>query len=1298
MKVPDQNHINQVCEALWRRSGGGASVMVGSGFSRNAREVRPPSTPLPMLDEIARELFLILYPDSKPGAKPPPERVLRLAQEFEGTFGPPALHDTLRRLVPDEDHMPGDAHKRLLQLPWAHVFTTNWDTLLERASKAVPDRSYTVVRRATDIPWSTRPRIVKLHGSLPDPPLILTDEGYRRYPFDFAPFVNTVQQAMMETVFLLIGFSGDDPNFLHWSGWIRDNLGDAAPKIYLAGDLKLSRSKRNMLQQSRNVIPIDLAEHPKVDQWPDHLRHKYATSWILSTLECAQPYDISKWPTPRGDSLLRDRDPLLQPIVANASTEPKKEPFAPPDQSSADDTREVVRRTLAIWTHNRQQYPGWVVLPSDEREKQRMSTERWTLPVLQALPAMKALERVRAVHELVWRYEKALARIPSELEAAAEELLSAIDSFNGIDERDRDDDGHQPTTRRACAEIALAILTASRYRLDQSEFTNRLGLLNPFLSDDPEIANRVHYERCLWALWSLDYMSLAECLDGWQADEGDPAWKVRKSALLREIGREDEATLLIQLALEDLRSIPRDGRDLAGLSREGWGLWGVVTRSTLANVREQWNKLAPLHCDPSKEIRDLTATLEGRGTDAAIPRFDLGARPKESPRMLTSRLEEAAYRSIRLTEVGGLPPSNDHISISGHLLKRAAEQLATTDPSLAIRQMLRVVNYDEDNALMRILSRERIAALEKSTARALADDTRAVLRYAISRVDEAGQRRTVLWAESAGVSMEVLSRLVLRIDGSAVEEIFDYALDLYRDPRVASEFWLHQPLRNLLRRSWETLAEEQRSGRILDVLDAPIVATDRSKPGGNWYPDLGEILGVEDVAPERAEDDERRWGTAVARLTSSLGINGLAREHAASRLVAVALWNRLTHEEKARVAKALWELRCGGGGDLPGGTKLFDFAFILLPEPADGLGRRGFGRKWLSGNIAEVGVTTPYGPGSVVSPVRHTNPKKADDILWQVGMAIPFLRRRGYSLALSPEETQYVNDVIEKWTTTNVRRASMISQLLLDMPKHSLRGACHGLSWILSEVGIRQSLAKRLFEMMHELNDADVQAHGLLPSIANAVPELRDDVELMMSTALASDDYSEAGNAMRWLRRWLVWASNGALGFTGPPEHLVREIGRAVAARRHAVLEPALDAVTWVFEEGTEDQREAIRDLVLKGFGYLIEELRYDREQPAAPRLDIPLARWRCAQTARAMAKRGLEDVRVVRKWLEMGRDDPLPEVRHVAHSWYGAAAAGSATEDDLTSRSDWDGGAENGLDVGKPAAREARVGRPKRA
>ena len=40
MYISDQSHIDRVREALWQRSGG-ASVMIGSGFSRNALKLRP---------------------------------------------------------------------------------------------------------------------------------------------------------------------------------------------------------------------------------------------------------------------------------------------------------------------------------------------------------------------------------------------------------------------------------------------------------------------------------------------------------------------------------------------------------------------------------------------------------------------------------------------------------------------------------------------------------------------------------------------------------------------------------------------------------------------------------------------------------------------------------------------------------------------------------------------------------------------------------------------------------------------------------------------------------------------------------------------------------------------------------------------------------------------------------------------------------------------------------------------------------------------------------------------------------
>jgi hypothetical protein len=80
----------------------------------------------------------------------------------------------------------------------------------------VPSRKYAIVRVVQDIPAAMKPRIVKLNGSFPSTrPFIFTEEDFRTYPRRFAGFVNLAQQSMMENVFCLIGFSGDDPNFLY---------------------------------------------------------------------------------------------------------------------------------------------------------------------------------------------------------------------------------------------------------------------------------------------------------------------------------------------------------------------------------------------------------------------------------------------------------------------------------------------------------------------------------------------------------------------------------------------------------------------------------------------------------------------------------------------------------------------------------------------------------------------------------------------------------------------------------------------------------------------------------------------------------------------------------------------------------------------------------------------------------------------------------------------------------------------------------------------------------------------------
>jgi hypothetical protein len=129
---------------------------------------------------------------------------LRIASEYEAAFDRRKLDHLIRNEVPDSRYQPGSLHQTLLALPWVDVFTTNYDTLLERTE--VDNRSYQVITKAAELTAACAPRIIKLHGSFPsETPFIITDEDYRTYPRAFAPFVNSVRQSLLENSFVLIG-------------------------------------------------------------------------------------------------------------------------------------------------------------------------------------------------------------------------------------------------------------------------------------------------------------------------------------------------------------------------------------------------------------------------------------------------------------------------------------------------------------------------------------------------------------------------------------------------------------------------------------------------------------------------------------------------------------------------------------------------------------------------------------------------------------------------------------------------------------------------------------------------------------------------------------------------------------------------------------------------------------------------------------------------------------------------------------------------------------------------------------
>ena len=1225
MLVPDQSHINRIRDALWQRSGGGASVMVGSGFSRGALKTRPDAEAPPIWRELVKTISSKLYTQDA-GRTSATDDPLRIAQEYETAFGRSDLHSFLQQLVRDDDFKPGEVHTRLLRLPWRDVFTTNWDTLLERARPSVTDRAYSVVRKIDEIPLANRPRIVKLHGSFPAYfPLIFTEEDYRTYPTKFAPFVNTAQQAMMESVFCLIGFSGDDPNFLHWSGWVRDNLGDAAPKIYLAGWLDLSSHRRRMLED-RHVVPIDLARHPKAHEWPEHLRHDYAMEWILHTLERGQPHDVTNWPSPTAQES-KAVPTYLKPIEVVTPDTPKEELWKTPEPESKD-LSERVKQALDVWIHNRNIYPGWLVVPG-RATQMSWNTRDWEPLILRVLPSFAPAQRLKALRELVWRREILLEPISDQLESTAEEALKLVDCQSRTIDGGANLEIEWASVREAWRAIALALVTAARHRFNRGAFDQRIEALSPFLQDDLDVDHRIRHERCLWAVYSLDFSSLDDLLKDWRPENCDPVWMLRKAALLSETGQGDEAKELAEDALATIRAIPADDRGLACPSREGWALWSVVQPEKYQMFFKRWNELAPLRCDAFMERQHIVDAIKGEGETKEAPPFDLGMRSDHGWRLSNTDPQTSPYRAIRLPEVAGLPPIANHFNVAADILKLAAEKLSVSDPEMAVRLVLRVCTDDKDKTLRRILSRTRVATLPADLVRPLAEICQRVIEYATPRlVGPDGRRRSIFWIERMRVAMEALSRLVLRLEPDMAETIFDKTLECYQSRQVAKELLLAAPVRNMLKRSWEALPEERRTAHTIDLLGAPIVGLDNFAAPVNHYPDPGELLQNDLPSPPRTHDDEGRWRVIVDLLVRGLQAGGEARKRASLRVSSVAFRERLSEAELSQVARALWNESYTDSNDPPGETLLLDWIFFVLPEPEPGLAEQRFRQKWL-------------GPGSL----SRENAPSLDDILWQVGHALYGLEINGRPLSLSDTEQSYLIDIVERWSDTPVPHGFFppMENQIREPTHHAL----DGLPSVLAEIQIPESIGTKLYEKVQALNQSKMPGFKLIVGLVKAMPNRLDEVVLWMRTGLSSESDTLAKGAAAGLYYWLTTSAEANSQTSPPPDDLVREIGVLIATRRKASLEMALQIAKWVFDEGSDTQREAIHNLALQGLGSLAEELRYDREHDQDDNIDVPLLRYHSTQLALSMAAHGSKNTPVVSRWLEMAKNDPLPEVRY---------------------------------------------------
>lgn len=603
--------VQQVAEALWS---GKAVAMVGSGFSRSAVQRTRSAPSFPTWPALNGAMIGKLSPPCKGCScledfNEPPHAFefgscdktrrlhrrryygisqgtsgsLRLAELVETSTDRAVLLELIDQLIPDRQYEPGKIHQEFVRLPWYDIYTTNWDSLLER-SIDLYDRRYSVVHNRDDIATSSSPRIVKLHGTLDrGSPMIVTEEDYRTYDQERPYFVNMMRQTLMEKNLCLFGFSGDDPNFLEWLGWVRDVLGSTAKKVYFI-DLDDHLVPQRRLLIKKHISPVDLSPLVK-DITPsnrdDMYREAYQNFFIelRKYKEELRPNKI--WPGSPSHTKL------------SLASDKKNRP-----------TKKWIKEQAEVWATRRQLDPGWLLLQRRTRLRLHQKfTDSWNASSVWTDDNFGA-DRIRMDANTIslfghwsWAVQRSLVVPPQALLSKIRWIMLAI-YLDRVAEHDRSansdifaelvspkmlkvDLGDSDNIVTGLPDMLKLMLWSARHRFSPDEFAMWVAVATDMSFESGDIKQVLSHEIAMYCLQAEEVLlsdgeliEISQLLTTWKTPSDEAAWRLRLAGILAEVGRLREVEATLADSVEQTRSLRRHQRDPAfDQSREAWAYW-----------------------------------------------------------------------------------------------------------------------------------------------------------------------------------------------------------------------------------------------------------------------------------------------------------------------------------------------------------------------------------------------------------------------------------------------------------------------------------------------------------------------------------------------------------------------------------------------------------------------------------------------------------------------------------------------------------------------------------------------------
>ena len=1186
----------------------------------------------------------------------------RIATEYEAEFGRLALEDVIRTQVPDGDYEPGPLHEALLRLPWRDIFTTNYDTLLERT--CVPDRTYSAVVSENDLPQAVAPRIIKLHGSFDGKSrLISTEDDYRTYPKDFPVFVNTVQQSLIENVLVLVGFSGEDTNFLAWTGWIRDNLGKDSPSIYL------------IVPPDRNVSSIAVSNQRGV------------TPIFLSDVSGANALGQ----TPTGAALLSFARSLSKTTPAK-TTYPKTthqvdrwsievggDALDGPSFSKDGENRDAkIKRAVQRWRQERESYPGWLIAPEGERHRLWQTTRHWVEPVLEASEGWSATAAVEAISELNWRFEVAMVPLFSAWRGKIEKAVNTLTEMAGLRRGDslstnesENGGAFTPSGEMARVRLLLALARDAREDYDETRWSECMERLAGSVEQFPDLVDRYHYEKVLWKLAGIDRGGALEVLEEWEPARDALRARLWRAGLLAEVGELAVTRASLVDVLLRIRETARGdgGRSVAVRSLEGWCTYLLFAvevslepgkhQSLMEKYEGLWRELREVDCDPWTVNDYFTSVLDRE--------------PPEMPQSVRSRrdFDPGRRHIVRSLGRGGIGPwlpafacvrwfEEVGIPVRGRRLARLGRKPLVAAcrwvaPFYSFRGISVLVRAGAAKELREegFMDRPRVAEMDEEVATQLNE----IMLAAAEREVETLSRDVRPWSDAGVLEavVEVLSRVTLRLDSANLDRAFRRALALYGELRSLSVHGLGRAVASWLERLYDA-ADDAALGRWFPaLLKAPL------REGGDegsfdfWFdPLVGfPLYQIEGRGAVSEETLSKIRHGATHLLDRGQVETGAQRKDVVWRLSAPFRIGLLTDAQRKQFAALLWARV--EDGRLPRWEGLWVWDYAALPS----MGRGDLRERIKSDLLRRLPSGEVKAEGAVTSMVIRNRVERP----WEAGAATKGVVEMSYEpkglLEWTAEERDRLWNGLRAWWKK--RRAEMVVEK--SVPLFGEGDRTRDQAADLERCLVRLKIATmdsddatawaEVEAFVEETRKQGVELGGALPYLLVGRPGERRRVAKCLTEDLGCEDARRAMAAARGVRHWIYLAEAGTV--VRIPHAVIEALVDRVAFRLLPGAQECIRNLAAVLvEKGSVLSTAAVERLVssLDAWKRAVAPVVDDSEPTGIPQDERPDLRASVGVLANALTvwwatnRVGRKPPDAVQQLLRDYQADPLPEVR----------------------------------------------------